>query len=490
MNRALVAGMIWAVVLASLGCVGGRQLHNRNWVEVSTPNFTILSCQRRSELIELARNLEIFRSVVEFTIGKKLPVSSVPTVVYAFDTPVTYRPFGDRHTGGFFLKTMRGNTIVIGGRHVTGIDPIIVIQHEYVHFLLSSHAGFIYPPWYHEGFAEFLGNTRILGNYVTIGSTPSDRIFDLKLGRMSVEELLGVSYGSEVRAGPFYARSWALVHYLNFGRDGQANTTAQLTRYFSAVNRGASEATAIQRAFGISIEQLDRDLDEYIDDFEFKAMNVGAENFGLGAEPEIRVPSKAEVATHLGELLLDRERLELAEHYFAQALELDPAAARAHSGIADARAAQNRNGEAEAAYAAALELDPADAQIHLQYANFLNGRAEAELDETSRAQLARKARSHYLKSWKLDDSIPETYAMYGSTYLLRGQDAALGAETLEHAHELLPSSPEINIRLARLKLATGHPEEARKLALATAIGFHDEEVERWVEEILTQSDGR
>ena len=58
------------------------------------------------------------------------------------------------------------------------------------------------------------------------------------------------------------------------------------------------------------------------------------------------------------------------------------------------------------------------------------------------------------------------------------------------AHELLPSSPEINIRLARLKLATGHPKEARKLALATAIGFHDEEVELRVEEILEQTKGR
>jgi hypothetical protein len=58
------------------------------------------------------------------------------------------------------------------------------------------------------------------------------------------------------------------------------------------------------------------------------------------------------------------------------------------------------------------------------------------------------------------------------------------------AHELLPSSPEINIRLARLERATGHPEEARKLALVTAIGFHDEEVEFRVKEILTQTDGR
>ena len=56
------------------------------------------------------------------------------------------------------------------------------------------------------------------------------------------------------------------------------------------------------------------------------------------------------------------------------------------------------------------------------------------------------------------------------------------------ANELLPSSPEINFRLARVKLATGHPEETRKLA--TAIGFHDEEVELRVKEIFTQTDGR
>jgi len=56
------------------------------------------------------------------------------------------------------------------------------------------------------------------------------------------------------------------------------------------------------------------------------------------------------------------------------------------------------------------------------------------------------------------------------------------------ANELRPSSPESNIRRARLKPATGHPEEARKLA--AAIGFHDEEVDLRVKEILTQTDAR
>jgi Flp pilus assembly protein TadD len=486
-TRCLVAVAALSVGLASLACVGAGSLHERRWVEARTPNFTILSCRKHADAVELARNLEIFRSIAEFTVGRALPTSPVPTTVYALDTPVTYAPFGDRGTGGFFLQTMRDNSIVIGGRHVTGVDPILVIKHEYVHFLLSSHGGFDYPPWYHEGFAEFLGNTEIHGDAVTIGATPRHRLHDLVRGRLTVDELLEVSYGSRVPAGDFYATSWALVHYLNFGRSGSQDTTGQLTRYFRAVSRGASVGAAVRQGFGISVEQLARDLDDYLGERKFKAVRVGIENFGTGAEPEVRIPSKTEIAVQLGELLLARERFEPAGEYFESALAIEPGSSRAQAGIADVRSAQGRNAEADAAYMTELELAPDDPEIFLRRANHLLRVAEA--DDAGRSTLAREARSHYVKSWKLDASIPETYAMYGSTYLLDGQDPTLGVETLERAHELLPSSAEITIRLARLKLATGRPAEARKLALSISIGFHDEEIEERIEEVLAATGG-
>jgi tetratricopeptide (TPR) repeat protein len=488
-TRALAVALIAFAALTVPGCVSTGNLHQRPWVEVRTPNFMILSCRKPGDAVELARRLEIFRSVAEFTIGRKLPTSAVPTTVYAFDTPITYRPFAERYVAGYFRPTMRGNTIVIGGPKSTGVDPLIVIQHEYVHYLLSSDGGFLYPIWYHEGFAEFLGNTHIAEDRVMIGDFPDVHTIGLRGPRMRIEKLLSVSAGSRIRVEVFYARSWALVHYLNFGRDGSQNTTAQLTRYFRDLGRGATQAQAVQHAFGISIDQLGDELDDYISDNEFKSVVVGVDSFDPGAEPTLRIPSQAEVATHLGGLLLAREKFDAAASYFDAALELEPGSARALSGIAEARAAQGREDEAEVAFAAALAEAPDDALTHLAYANFLRQRAEAATDDGERATLAREARRHYLKSWKLDDSIPETYAMYGSTYLLDGQEATLGEETLEHAHELLPSSPEIKIRLARLKLETGHPKDARRLALATAAGNHDEAVKEEIEEILDRTGG-
>jgi hypothetical protein len=88
-----------------------------------------------------------------------------------------------------------------------------------------------------------------------------------------------------------------------------------------------------------------------------------------------------------------------------------------------------------------------------------------EDDEVRRSALARRAREFYVKSWKLDDSIPETYARYGATFLLEGQDASKGVKTLEHAYALLPNAIPILIWLARAKLEVGEPNEARRLAL-------------------------
>lgn len=56
------------------------------------------------------------------------------------------------------------------------------------------------------------------------------------------------------------------MHYLNIGRpsEGQARPHRQLTRYFRAREKGRSVDEASQRAFGVSVEQLDDELRSYV----------------------------------------------------------------------------------------------------------------------------------------------------------------------------------------------------------------------------------
>ena len=52
------------------------------------------------------------------------------------------------------------------------------------------------------------------------------------------------------------------------------------------------------------------------------------------------------------------------------------------------------------------------------------------------------------------------FMMYGSTFLVEGEDATRSVPSLEKARSLLPGSPEINLRLAYAYRVVGRPEDA------------------------------
>lgn len=469
-----------------LGATCSTRIHERTWIEARTPNFTIWSCARESVTLELARELELFRAVVEFVVGDELPSSPVPTHVYAFPTPLTYRPFAIPGAAGHFEQSMRENTIVIAGRAASHVDSTELIQHEYVHFLLQNHGDFIYPKWYHEGFAEFLASVRLVKDQIEVGGVPSRGVpsFDVWI---PTEKLMGLEVGTRISEPQLYAQSWALVHYLTFGREGAGDTRRQLTGYLRAIAKGRPVDEAVETGFGIGVAELDDALRRYVRRGRYPSILVWADRFPAVGPPRLRALSPGEAATALGELSLKRERHAQALRYFGEALLLDPDDVRARVGSAAAHEGLGRLEQAEAGYRGAVELAPDDALAQLALANYLAARASEAVEAEGRAELAVRARSHYVKSWKLDDSIPETYARYGSTFLLPGEDPQRGLDTLQHAYRMLPSSTEIRLDLARLHLALGNSREARRLALSTSATLHGREQQRLIDTILERT---
>ncbi|MBW1686621.1 MAG: hypothetical protein JRS35_16340, partial [Deltaproteobacteria bacterium] len=63
---------------------------------------------------------------------------------------------------------------------------------------------------------------------------------------------------------------------------------------------------------------------------------------------------------------------------------------------------------------------------------------------------------------------------YGATFLLEGEETERGVKPLEHASQMLPSSLEIKLLLARLYARLGRSMKARNLALAIYSRTHSE----------------
>jgi tetratricopeptide (TPR) repeat protein len=175
--------------------------------------------------------------------------------------------------------------------------------------------------------------------------------------------------------------------------------------------------------------------------------------------------------------------------YFEAAIAADPVNARAHAGLGDAFKFQNLWVQAEPHFHRAVELDPDDALNYLDLAEYLHDKARQDEFEADREALLKAARIEYVKSQKRDPSLPETYAMYGSTYLESGQDHARAVKMLEHANGLLPSNTDILLMLAKAYALNERDDEARELVERYVAWSHSTGRGDAVSEILAELNG-
>ena len=79
--------------------------------------------------------------------------------------------------------------------------------------------------------------------------------------------------------------------------------------------------------------------------------------------------------------------------------------------------------------------------------------------------------------------------MYGSTFLVRGEDSSKALETLDHAHRLLRSNLQITLMLADAYVARTRISKARDL-IATVLAWSHSEVQiKKARQLLEEIDG-
>jgi tetratricopeptide (TPR) repeat protein len=478
-------------MLATLlaGCAT-RPLEDRDWYEVRTPHFEIVSSLSRDDTVQLVRDVERFHAAVEWMLGTRLPPPPVATRIYAFDGRGFSRPFDRRGVPGYLLQTLRGARVVLRTGDGWEQDASEQVLHDLVHYFLRNRGGFEQPLWFDEGSADFLSTVAVDGEKVDIGMMRRDYVQTLRSEQwMPLTEVLHVheteGWGPR-RTGTFLAESWAFVHYLNFGFERPGQGKKQLTEYFDRIEAGATSEDAVKAAFGMSKRALDRKLHDYTRAERIGSVGVALRGDPLAAPPELVPLSRSEAVTHLGWLSLDLERADRAQAFFEIALAEDPSAARAHAGLGAADAVRGRNDTAMEHFGRALGLAPEDALTQLDIGRFYHRRAIAAADAKSRAEYASLARTHYLKCAQLDGTIPEAVAMYGATFLLEGEDVKRAEKPLRRASEMMPASSEVRLLLARFHMMTGSTRAGRRIAVGVYTRSHDAATRRAAEELMNE----
>jgi tetratricopeptide (TPR) repeat protein len=348
-------------------------------------------------------------------------------------------------------------------------NPWSVVFHEYAHQLMNGNLSVRTDPWFEEGFAEYFASIEVDNKEARVGKIPEETYQILQQdGMMKVADLLRVQQYSKTynesgdHRNIFYAESSLLVHYLY---DNQL--LPKLANYFDArINQKKTVEQAAQQAFGMTPDQFDKILHNYLSSGRFKyypiptpsgivaaqfteapvsladahavladidAHSLDHHDRALGEFEEVLKtdPNNASALRGTGYAYLQRQDLEHAGEYFRRAAERDSKDPRVHyyNAMLMSRAGGLMNGakseEMKKELATAIALDPklADAYSLLAFAQAASGEPEKGLASMKKAvQLSPRNETYqvnlaniYMANRKMDEAIALLRVLAGST---------------------------------------------------------------------------
>src|SRR5258706_4462385 len=338
-----------------------------------------------------------------------------------------------------------------------------IIQHELAHHFLRSTIPDGVPLWFNEGLAEFYSTFEPNGDAINVGRPREDHLQLLRSEPLlpfsklfSIDEKSS-EYNEGARRGVFYAESWALVHDLMLGNPGRGK---QVSAFLTQVANGAPTLASFRAAFGMSDDEVDRELRRYIKQLSFTYTRLTSADFRNAPVLPVAVGlTREDTLAYLGDLLVHCTPATIpdGEIFLNEALRLNPKHTGATVSLALVNLLQNRRSEAGALYARAVELGSRE---WLPYAFAADGLLDR--DSYSPADLL-KARALYERAIALNPDAAHAYAGFGMTFVGGDGDPKTGIAALEKAVKLDPHDVDSFANLALLYLHNGRRADAMKL---------------------------
>jgi tetratricopeptide (TPR) repeat protein len=487
-RKLLTSFPIYLVFFSSV-CIAGEEM----WIEIKSPNFTVISNASPKQARQTAKAFEQFRLLVQ-TVWPKIKVDpSAPLVIFAGKDEKSYKSLigedhqekGDRQTAGLFIAGSETQFVALCLDNPGG-KPYHVIYHEYIHMITRLNFGSL-PLWLSEGLAELFANADLSDKFQGIGKFNPESAQILKDNTpLPLPVLMSATHDSPYyrqkdKAKIFYAQSWALAHYLYLG-DKRAHQ-AQLVSYIQMIVDGTPEQEAASRAFG-DLKALGKALVNYL----------SATTYYLGGKAPLKINedqyearslSPAESLALRGTLLVHVNKLEQAKTALEQSLELDPRSAHANEGMGYLFWRLKDNEHARKYFSAAAELDSKNC-----LAQYFAAEAAMSQDEDFDA-----AEKYYRNAVAINPQFAPAYGQL-SQLLLRTKTNL--NEALEYANKgaaLEPGQIRYKLNIASVLAAMGKIDEAFALAqrmLAAAQEENDrrqvESFMNWISSLLDQRD--
>ncbi len=440
------------------------------WTSVRSKNFFLVGNASEKEIRKVGGRLEQFREVFTRLFSGMQFNSSVPTTVVVFKSDSSYAPFKpNAQTAGYFQAGPDVNYITLTTEVRGQQNAFSVIFHEYTHLLVNNTIGNA-PPWFDEGLAEYYSTFSISDDSkVVLGNPIASHVYLLREKKMlPLRTLFQVDhkspyYNERDKQSVFYAESWALVHYLILGNNGQGVTL--IDKFVRLMDANVPMEQAFQQAFEMSFEAMEKELRDYIRRDRYPIVS-GHFSSKLNFDTEMQAApiTEAEAQAYLGDLLLHSNRAE-SESYLQKALTLDPNLPMAHASLGMLRVREGKLNEARRSLERAVAANSQNYLTHYYYAFALSreGMSEARVVSGYTPEALAQIRDELGKAIKLRPDFPESYSLLAFVNLVSDSQIDESIAMLKRVLTTSPGRSDLQFMLAQLYMRIDDNKAARQL---------------------------
>ena len=431
------------------------------WVEVTSPNFSVVTDAGEKRGREVAMRFEQMR-VVFGTLMTKAKVSlPVPLQIVAFRNTREIRQVAPLWHGkptqlaGLFQGGSDRSFIMLD---LSTENPWATVFHEYAHQLLNGNMKAELDPWFQEGFAEYFSSIEVDGKEARVGKIPHDDYLILQqVGTIKIVDLLKVQQYSDTynetgnSRTAFYTESGMLLHYIY-----DNNLLPRVSTYFDLKNnKHVKIEDAIQQAFGMSAPQFDKALQNYVSAGRYKYYSIPAPANISDKTYASRPLAVADANAVLADIHLHSPDYQSkAVEEFQEILKSDPNNAAACRGLGYAYLQKQDFIQAAPYLKRASQLNSQDARVHY-YSALLMARESGFGPNVDVAALTQELET----SIHLDPGFADSYALLAFAQTTSG-DSAEALETMRKALEIDPRNETYRLNLASIYLANRQPDQA------------------------------
>jgi tetratricopeptide (TPR) repeat protein len=437
------------------------------WVEVLSPHFTVVGDAGEREARRIADQFEQIRGVFQNAFPKLRADLGKPVTIFALKNedsmkallPAYWEEKYHMRPAGLYIPGEDKHCVVVR-TNIQGDHAYEVVYHEYAHALENLNFQEL-PLWLAEGFAEFLGNSKIHENYVEIGAPAPHHIEVLRENKLIPLEVLfqvdtaSPYYNEENRASIFYAESWTLVHYLMM--DPEAQQRQLLLGFLAAYQASGNPVEGAQKSFG-DLKKFGQAMALYSRQDRF---HVGRVNTTVHGDPNrysSRVLASAEVNALRGDLYARTHRPKEARIALDAALRENPNLPQVHETLGILALSQQQTEKAEAEFTQAVQLN---SNSFLAY--YFSACARMRYDMTT-SDATEKVAADLEKAISLNPQFAPGYEALSSLYSLRPATIDKAIAAGKQAMQLEPGTLTYAVSYGYVLLRIGQVSDAKAMA--------------------------